>query len=328
MKYFKLSLALFFLIVLSCKESGNKDYLPNSTGAYNSLIVVVDNQTWQSKVGDKIREYFAASSLGLTMEEPIFSITQIPPEVFSGPVRNSRNVLYVKKDTLNLAHIKSNMYSRPQKIGVIKGNTDNEIIENIERKAPEFIRVFKELELKEAQKRFLRSLNKEKDLQDKFGIKLNIPSVYKVVKSEDNFVWYERQIQKGTMNIIAYTMPRNSFSVDSTFVKDIVSMRDSIGDLYIPGPDVPGKKTHMRTEPAFSPSVFPSEIAGNKAAEVRGLWDIKNYPMAGPFITYIVNDIGHDRKMVLEGFTFVPSTEKRDSMFELEAIIKTLGFIE
>ncbi|MBD1260027.1 DUF4837 family protein [Maribacter polysiphoniae] len=328
MKHFKLLFALFFVMIISCKESGTKNYLPSSIGAYNSLIVVIDNQTWKSKVGDKVREYFAASSLGLTMDEPIFSITQIPPEVFSGSVRNSRNVLYVQKDTLNLAHVKSNMYSQPQKVAVIKGTTDDEIIENIEEKAPEFIRTFKELELKEAQQRFLKSLNKEKDLQDKFGVNLNIPSVYKVVKSEDNFVWYERQIQKGTMNIIAYTMPWNSFSVDSTFVKDIVRMRDSIGSLYIPGPDVPGKRTHMRTEPAFSPSVFPSEIAGNKAAEVRGLWDIKNYPMAGPFITYIVNDKEHNRKMVVEGFTFAPSTEKRDSMFELEAIMKTLRFKE
>ena len=57
------------------------------------------------------------------------------------------------------------------------------------------------------------------------------------------------------MNIIAYTMPWDSFVSDSTFVKDIVRMRDSIGDLYIPGPDVPGKKTSMRTEPAFSPAI-------------------------------------------------------------------------
>ncbi|MDE3742200.1 DUF4837 family protein [Maribacter polysaccharolyticus] len=328
MKYIKLVFVLFLAVILSCKESGKKNYLPGSIGAYNSLIVVIDNQAWKSKVGDKVREYFAASSLGLTMEEPIFSITQIPPEVFSGAVRNSRNVLYVQKDTLNLAHIKTDMYSQPQKVGVIKGHNDSEIIANIESKAPEMINSFKQLEINEAQHRFLKSLNKEKDLQDKFGIGLSIPSVYKVVKTEENFVWLERQIQKGTMNLIAYTMPWDSFTADSTFVKDIVRMRDSIGELFIPGPDVPGKKTYMRTEPAFSPSIFPAEISGNKAAEVRGLWDIKNYPMAGPFLTYIVNDKKHNRKMVIEGFTFAPSTEKRDYMFELEAIIKTLRFLE
>jgi hypothetical protein len=30
--------------------------------------------------------------------------------------------------------------------------------------------------------------------------------------------------------------------------------------------------------------------------------------------------------MVIEGFTFAPATEKRDYMFELEAILKTIEF--
>jgi len=324
MRHFKLLFALLFVIILSCKDQGKKSYLPNSIGAINTMIVVMDNELWKSKVGDKVREHFAASSLGLTLNEPLFSIIQVPPEVFSGTVRNTRAVLYVQKDTLNLAHIKSDLYSKPQKVAVVKGTTEDELIENLDSKAKEIISTFKKLEISEAQNRFQRSLNKEKDIQEKFGINLSIPSIYKVVKREENFVWVERQIQKGTMNIIVYEMPWDSFKVDSTFVKDIVRMRDSVGNLFIPGPDVPGKRTHMRTEPAFSPSVFPAEVAGRKAAEVRGLWDIKNYPMAGPFLTYIVNDKEHNRKMVVEGFTFAPATEKRDYMFELEAIIKTL----
>ena len=101
-------------------------------------------------------------------------------------------------------------------------------------------------------------------------------------------------------------------------------MRDSIGEKYIPGTDVPGKVTYMRTEPAYAPFIYPVEIAGLKGVEVRGLWDIKNYPMAGPFLTYILNDKENDRKLVLEGFVFAPATEKRNDMFELEAILKTL----
>ncbi|MGB5666950.1 MAG: DUF4837 family protein [Maribacter sp.] len=324
MKHFKFLFLLFFVIVFSCKDQNKKSYLPNSIGAINSLVVVIDNELWKSKVGDKIREQFAASVLGLTMEEPLFSITQIPGSVFTGTVRNTRSVLYVQKDTVNLAHIKTDMYATPQKVAIVKGSTDDELIKNLNDKSDEIIASFKNLEIIEAQKRFLRSLNKEKGINDKFGVTLNIPSIYNVVKQEDNFIWVERQIQKGTMNILVYQMPWDSFTVDSTFVKDIVSMRDSIGKMYVPGPDVPGKTTHMRTEPAFAPSVFPARIAGKKAAEIRGLWDIKNYPMAGPFLTYIVNDEENKRKIVVEGFTFAPSTEKRDYMFELEAILKTL----
>ncbi len=67
---------------------------------------------------------------------------------------------------------------------------------------------------------------------------------------------------------------------------------------------------------------------GRKAAEVRGRWEMSDYPMAGPFLTYIINDKPNNRKLVLEGFTFAPATEKRDYMFELEAILKTVKFNE
>ena len=268
MKHLKYLLAFIFILAISCKEQNKQSYLPNSIGAINSVLVVIDNELWKGKVGDKVREHFAASALGLTMDEPLFSITQIPPEVFSGTIRNTRTVLYVQQDTLDLAHIKTNMYAKPQKVAVIKGNSEAEIIDNLNEKSPEIISSFKTLEIVEAQNRFTRSLSKERGLNDTFGVGMHVPSIYKIVKQESDFIWVERVIQKGTMNIIAYEMPWDSFKVDSTFVKDIVAMRDSIGKRYIPGQEVPGKITYMRTEPAFAPSVFPAEIAGRKAAEV------------------------------------------------------------
>lgn len=316
-----------FLIAISCNDGGKrKDYRPASIGAINSLAVVMDKQLWEGPVGDKVREIFAAPILGLSWEEPLFTINHMPAKVFTGTVRNTRSVLVVDQDSLNLAHIKSNVYAAPQRIAVIKGETEAEIIENLDGKSAEIIASFKNLEIRETQKRFLRSLNKEKALEEHFNISLTMPSVYRVGKQEDNFVWIDRQILKGTMNIIVYTMPWDSFTNDSTFVRDIVRMRDSIGQKYIPGPDVPGKTTFMVTEKAFAPYVFPAEVAGRNAVEVKGIWEINNYPMAGPFITYIINDRENHRKMVIEGFTFAPATEKREFMFELEAILKTINF--
>jgi len=317
---------LLATVFFTCKNGKNENYKPTSIGAVNSLAVVIDNELWKGKVGDKIREHFASTVVGLTWEEPLFSINQMPTQVFSGSIRNSRNILYIQKDSVNVAHIKTDMYALPQKVGVVKGRTEEEIIENLDATAEEFISEYKNVELKLAQKNFLKSLNKETVLQEKFGITLNLPSIYRIDVQKDNFVWIERQIQKGTASLIAYEMPGDYFKNDSTLIRDIVRMRDSIGEKYIPGADVPGKVTHMRTEPAFSPSVFPAKIAGREAIEVRGIWDIKNYPMAGPFLTYIIKDTAKNRIMVLEGFVFAPATNKRDDIFQLEAIMKTVRF--
>ncbi|MEM9141764.1 MAG: DUF4837 family protein [Bacteroidota bacterium] len=321
-----LFLGTIALWTYSCKEKDTRGYKPSSIGAINSLAVVMDNELWKGEVGDEVRKLFAAPVIGLTWDEPLFSLQHLPPQVFTGTTRNRRSVLYIQKDSLDIAHVKTDLYATPQKVAVIKGRTNAEIIENLNTKSQAIIAQFKAMEIEESQKRFMRSLNKEKALEDEFGIGLTVPSLYKVGKQEDNFVWMDMQIPKGTKNIIAYEIPYKALSQDSTLVQDIVSMRDSIGNLYIPGPDVPGKKTHMRTEPAFSPSVFRTTIDGKDVLEVRGIWDIKNYPMAGPFVTYVIDDKENRRKLVLEGFTFAPATEKRDYMFELEAILKTINF--
>jgi len=258
--------------VISCKDSGNKkSYRPKSIGPVNSLIIVMENDLWEGAVGNKVRQHFAEAVFGLPWDEPRFTINQIPASVFSGTITNSRSVLIVQKDTSNIAEIKTNLYSRPQRVAIVKAQTEEQLIANLDAKAKEMVDSYKSLELQEMQTRFKHSLSKEKALENKFGISMTIPSVYKVGRDEDNFVWIDREIPKGTMNIIAYTMPEDSFETDSTFVRDIVKMRDSIGKLYVPGPRV--ADTYMITEKAFAPHVYPAEFAGIKAAEVRGIWD-------------------------------------------------------
>lgn len=322
-KFRTLFVAMAIVALAACNSGSQERFLPPSTGPVNSLMVVMDTELWKGPVGDKIRDEFAAQIIGLPQIEPLFTITQLPPRVFKGTTTYSRSILYVEKDSTTLAHIKTNAYSKPQKVAVITGPTDDIMIKKLDSLAPIAIKEFKAVEIAEAQNRFKRSLSKDKALEEEFGISLQVPSLYKVGKHEKNFVWMDIQIPKGTMNIIAYAMPWDSFKNDSTFVQDIVRMRDSIGEKYIPGPY---ENTYMITEKAFAPYVFSAEIGGKKAAEVKGVWEIHGYPMAGPFLTYIINDKEHNRRMILEGFTFAPSTEKRDYMFELEAILKTVDF--
>ncbi|NQZ43251.1 MAG: DUF4837 family protein [Flavobacteriaceae bacterium] len=326
MRTMRFSVLLGLLCLFSCKQNTTGErYLPPSTGGVNTLMVVMDNELWRGAVGDRVREQFARPALGLSPTQPILSLTQIPPQVFSGAVTHSRSVLFVQQDTLSIGHVKTDVYARPQKVAVVKGGTYNELVDNIDKVADKAIASFRAVEMREAQKRFTRSLNREQALQEEFGIEMTIPSAYKVGKREDNFVWIDRQIPKGTMNIIAYSMPWDSFTNDSTFVRDIVAMRDSIGKKYVPGPY---EDTFMMTEKAFSPYVFPAEIGEKKGAEAKGIWEINGYPMAGPFLTYIINDKANQRKMVIEGFAFAPSTAKREYMFELESILRTVKFLE
>lgn len=315
------------LLLIACDDGKKKSYKPASIGAINTLAVVMDNKLWEGEVGDKVREHFAAPILGLTWDEPLFTIEHMPKQVFTGTTRHRRSVLFVKLDSTEMAQVKVDVYATPQRVGVIQGETEEELISSLDKGAKQIIASFKDTEVKEAQKRFLRSLSKDKVMEEKFGVKLRLPSVYKLGKEDENFVWIDREIPRGSMNIIAYSLSVDGLSNDSTLVADIVKMRDSIGKKYIPGPDIPGKTTYMITEKAFAPYLFSTTVAEKNAIEVRGVWEIHGYPMAGPFVTYIIDDPDNNRKLVLEGFTFAPATNKRDYMFELEAILRTTRFI-
>jgi hypothetical protein len=67
-------------------------------------------------------------------------------------------------------------------------------------------------------------------------------------------------------------------------------------------------------------------LVGRNAYETKGTWQMKNDFMSGPFINYVIFDKENKRILVLEGFCYAPSKEKRDLMFELESIIKSIQF--
>ena len=89
----------------------------------------------------------------------------------------------------------------------------------------------------------------------------------------------------------------------------------------MPGP-VEG--TFMITEEAYTPFVSKTIIDNKPTLVTRSTWEVKNAFMAGPFINYIIEDKQNSRFVVAEGFTYAPSVDKRDYMFELESIIRSI----
>ena len=176
------------------------------------------------------------------------------------------------------------------------------------------------IEIAHNQRMFKDSLLNTKKIQKKFNIDLLIPSKYEYVMRRKNFIWLKREIISGNTSLIIYQVPWNSIRPNDA-VSDIVKIRDSIGKAYIHGSDY---ATQMVTEAAYSPYFSKTKLAGYKCYETKGTWQMKNDFMSGPFINYVIFDKSNKRILVLEGFCYAPSKEKRDLMFELESIIKSI----
>ena len=172
------------------------------------------------------------------------------------------------------------------------------------------------------QKRIRKSLERIPQLKQKFGFNLDIPSAYRIAVEEEQFFWIRKDIKHGSMNLMVYQVPLNTIKKDSNTVGSIIKMRDSIGAIKIPT-SAEGK---FITEEAYAPYLFETKLDGRFAFETKGTWEIKDRYMAGPFVNYAIDDIANNRTVILEGFVFAPSAYKRDNMFELEAIMKSIKF--
>ena len=309
------------LVLISCGESGeNERIIPDSSGNINNLSVVVENELWKGEIGEAIRTHLAAPVHGLPQEEPLFSISQMPPEAFSGFSRKNRTFLKIEKGSPAAIKTADDAFARPQKGIVISGETNKEIINLIEENSEEIIKAFKTTEITEQQRRIEKSMEDDATLEEELGVSLNFPTAYRYAKKKDDFFWIRKDIPNGSMEILVYEVPISTIEKDTSVIGNIIAMRDSIGKANIPGP-IEG--SHMITEAAYAPYLFESEIDNKFAYETKGTWEVKNAFMAGPFLNYAVRDEKNDRYVILEGFTFAPSASKRDNMFELEAILKS-----
>ena len=101
-----MSKTLFLWLFVACFAAScsfKKDKLTDvSSAAINTISVIIDDQLWNSEIGDSIRNKFASPVLGLPQEEPLFSINQYPVKLFEGFSTDSRNIIIVKKENENI----------------------------------------------------------------------------------------------------------------------------------------------------------------------------------------------------------------------------------
>ena len=299
----------------------NTPYLPQSSGNINNVSIVMKEKEWESRLGESTRNIVGDIYQGLPIDEPNFKFFNISPKQFNGFSRHSRNILYFQKDTTNKFRIYKNLYSKPQLFFLIQGEDEDILINYLIENKPLIINTIKEGERKEKIRRIKKSPSKSNVLRKKMRINLVYPSVYKKVKDTFNFIWLEKQILKGTLNIISYRLPLNTIS-DPPKLNDVIRIRDSIGKINIPG-RLEG--THMITEKDYRPYFYKLNMGGKIIFETKGMWEVKNDFMGGPFINYILKDKKSNEWVIVEGFAFAPSVSKRDYMFELNSILSTIS---
>ncbi len=311
------------LLFIACDESNpDKVYKPQSSGNINNLSVVIANDLWDSSVGESIRSTIGAPLYGLPQDEPQFSLQHIPTAVFSGFVKNTRLVLKVQKGKVAATKFYKNPYASPQRMVLVSGMNNQEIIDQFITNQDKIKNAFKTQEIEEKQRRIKKSLFNSSAITKQLGINIQFPSIYRIASQSDDFFWIRRDIKTGTVNMLLYTLPYDEDMTKEDLAKHVIKTRDSIGKRHIPGP-VEG--SYMTTEKAYTPFFGDTKVANLTSFETKSVWQVKDAFMSGPFINYWIEDKANSRYLIAEGFVFAPSVGKRDYIFELEAIIRSIA---
>ena len=324
-----LSIIAAVLLITGCDQKKSDIVLIPSTGRVNKILVVTKASNWQGKVGDDIRSIFGEHVLGLPQPETILSVSQVAPKGFQSIMKRSRRILVLSDTAKEEKFTKTkNRYAQPQTIVYLSSTSEEGLLKQLQKHGKEIINIFRNEDLKFMQSVFHAKkvdVSKYKTLQE-LGLSLTIPNDFRTVDDTGNFLWLRHHLRSGiakgdgSNNILVYSVPLT----DETIIADnIVSVRDTVGKMHIPGSK---EGMYMITEEAYTPSTFETKVAGKKAFETRGKWEVKNDFMAGPFLNYTIVDKKNNRLIVIEGFTYAPSVNKRDFVFELEAIAKSVKF--
>ena len=319
---------LFLIILIALTSCNNKKVktAKETYGKTNEVSVIIDDQLWNGEVGDSIRNKFASPVLGLPQEEPVFTLNQYPVKLLEGFMTNSRNIIMIKKESKSLFRIENNEYTNPQVVVHISGQTVQEILDTIQNNDSLIINKIKESEIKVYQEKIKHdSLLDITKIRKKFKVKLNIPIKYKMVARGKKFIWLKKEITSGNLSLIIYQLPLKSIKENTNSLNRITKIRDSIGRIYIHGV-VP--RARMITDPELSTYISMTKIYNKPTFETKGNWELLNDFMSGPFINYAIIDRPNNRILVIEGFCYAPSKQKRDLIFELEEIIKSVQFLK
>ena len=311
----KTAIILFFLITaLSCSDNQQK-LLPASSGNINNISVVTNDELWEGAVGEVIRENFGRPIYGLPQIEPIFSLSHIPSKVFSGFATKSRTILKIDVSENEGVFNFKNTYASPQRIIQITAKSPDKIIEIINENLNSIYSTMYFNEIQEKQRRISKNLNKTEAIKNNTGVSLKFPSAYRVAKADTNFVWIRRDIETGSVNLFIHRQTNLN-------ERSIIEKRDSISKIYIPGPV---ENTYMSTDLIYTPNTREINVGGKQVFETRGLWEIEGQFMAGPFLNFQIK-LGDDDFIMLDGFVYSPGSTKREYIFELEAIMRSLKY--
>ena len=315
-----LSVALF----ASCGEEIKR----KSMGAPFELMLVCEDDVWDSTAGIAIEQALATPIPGLPQREASFKVTRRPGSEFGTTEQAYRNIILVDVDSSHTKcefRFEKNLYASPQIVMAIYAPDQKSFGDYVNRNARVIVDFFTERE-RETQIAELEARHNKQALafiKEKFGCEMKIPSSVSGYKLGEDFLWFSDYNNPSKVEMQSFAVYSYPYTSTDNFSKaNFIHMRDSVMKENIPGgePD-----SYIQTDAA---TVTLTDVAynGKYMSVARGLWYMKNDDMfgGGPFVSHSIVDEENGKVIVVEAFVYAPNKAKGGFMRKLESSLHTL----
>ena len=293
-------------------------------------MVTQNDEQWNGQMGQSVRDFFEQEQYGLPQPEKNFKVAHINLDALNDMFKKHRNLIIAKidKDIKNpLVETQRNLDSEPQFVIRITASSPESWVRAFETQKDGLKLIFDDNERKRFQEYF-RPMTDSKlvaQLKNKFGISMNVSEGYVIAANGDNCVWLLKRGEDKDMSFVIYELPYKDTA--DLNLNNIIKVRDSIVQKYIPGP-IDG--SYMTTDKEFVKPVSKAlpDFPAGYAVETRGMWNVVGDFMAGPFVSYSIVDPTSSKIVTAEGWIYYPNKEKRDLLRQQESILYSLKFAE
>ena len=360
MPFVKAIMTLFFLltITISCGvgEGSRFKQKPKALGKMNEIVVIVDNDLWDGIIGDTLNYYLGGYYPLTPKPEPIFDLRFMPLRELtaSSLKRQLRTYLilanlsdsesevtkFVKSDLGEQGFMKAQSDSNfRSSVGVDKwaygqlliylfdfsaDNLADAIVTNFEGISS---RVNDHDANQLYQSTFPRGSNQGISalLSERFESEIEVPFEYQVIQDAEEFnqtIWIRKDTESGYVNIVFHDYQyTNEGQLDKNAIRDRFN---TFGKLYVSSTE---PNSYLTVNDIDLPILeFDRNIQSKYAKECRGIWEMENDFMGGPFMSYVIVNPDKGKFLQVDGFIYDPGSKKRDIMQQIDMIVKSIKY--
>ena len=315
-------------MAFSCKDMKRLSK-PGVTGKAGEVIVVTDKSVWEGKPGNELRRVLAVDYPQLPQREPSYNLVQITDRSFSSLFKKHRNIILLQIGEAE--HPKAEVVTRediwaaPQTVITISAPNTDAAAQIIAQKQDLLFNTLGQAE----RNRIIKNSKKyeERMLRDvvagEFGGSPYFPNGYSLKKRVNGFIWISYETTYTNQGILIFKIPlvdTNSMKIDNYIAAKNEILKNNVPGMF--------ENSYMTTSMQIPPVMKWMKYKGRDFAEIRGLWEVENDFMGGPFIDHAFYSKDGKYIIVVEGFVYAPKYPKRNYLRQIESIIYSWDWAE